>query len=89
MTNRELFGEIAVRKGFCARSDIRRALCKQRSLRRRGEHKLMGMIMLEQGAIDNAQLISILRYIQMLDGERPDTIDTGPASPQPHPSPAS
>ena len=89
MNDRELFGEIAVRKGYCKRGDIRKALCKQRSLRKRGRHKLIGMILLEQGAIDNAQLISILRYIQMLRPAPRDIIDLGPgaAQPSPHPTP--
>jgi len=73
MSNRELFGEIAVRKGYCKRGDIRRALCRQRSLRGRGRHMLIGMILLEQGSIDNSQLIDILRCIQML---RPGTVPT-------------
>jgi hypothetical protein len=66
MSNRELFGEIAVRKGYCKRGDIRKALCRQRSLKRHGGHMLIGMILLEQAAIDNAQLIEILRCIQTL-----------------------
>jgi hypothetical protein len=66
MTDRELFGEIAVRKGFCSRVAISKALCRQRCLRKKERHQLIGMILLEQGAIDNSQLISILRHIDML-----------------------
>lgn len=88
MTDRELFGEIAVRKGFCKRGGIRKALCRQRSLRRKGKHKLIGMILLEQGAIDNSQLISILRHMQTLQPDRPDVIDLGPGAPRPYPHPA-
>lgn len=87
MTDRELFGEIAVRKGYCQRGDIRKALCRQRSLRRKGEHKLIGMILLEQGAIDNTQLISILRYMDMLSPGRADIAGQGPGAIQPAPAP--
>jgi len=85
MSNREFFGEIAVRKGYCKRGEIRRALCRQRSLRRHGRHMLIGMIMLEQGSIDNAQLIEILRCIQMLRPGTAPTVGLDPDILQPFP----
>lgn len=85
MSNRELFGEIAVRKGYCGRTAIRRALCRQRSLRKHRRHMLIGMIMLEQGAIDNSQLIEILRCIQMLRPNTAQSMNIDPGMFQPFP----
>jgi len=66
MNYRELFGQIAVRKGYCSRGHIRKALCRQRSLRRQGHNMLIGMILLDQGAVDSTQLIDILRFIHAM-----------------------
>jgi hypothetical protein len=59
------FGEIAVGLGFCSREDVEKGLEVQRELKRaRKKHKLIGMILLESGAISSAQLIQILRYYE-------------------------
>ncbi|MBN1417320.1 MAG: UDP-glucose 4-epimerase GalE [Planctomycetes bacterium] len=64
-TSAELFGEVAIRLGFVREKDVIRALAIQKDLLERGEkHKLIGLIMLEQGMITNAQLIEILRYYE-------------------------
>ena len=65
MTSRKVvkFGEIALRLGFVTREDLGEALRVQRERMRQGErHKLIGLILLEMGRIDNAQLIEILRH---------------------------
>lgn len=59
------FGEIAVGLGFCSREDVEKGLEIQRDLKRKGKkHKLIGMILLETGAISSAQLIQILKYYE-------------------------
>ena len=59
------FGEIVVGLDFCSREDVEKGLEIQRDLKREGKkHKLIGMILLEIGAISSAQLIQILRYYE-------------------------
>lgn len=61
-TQRPRFGEIAVAKGFCALKDVDQALKIQREQDRRGErHRLLGIIMIEEGILSTAQLIEILK----------------------------
>jgi len=56
------FGEVAMRLGFITESVLNDALRRQMRRVEEGEsHKLLGMILLEHGYIDNGQLISILR----------------------------
>lgn len=65
MTTRTLvrFGEIARRLGYARPDDIEKALRTQRERAERGEsHKLLGLILLEQGSIDTEQLIDILKH---------------------------
>jgi len=59
------FGEIAVGLGFCSSEDVEKGLETQRGLKRKGKkHKLIGMILLERGAISSAHLIQILKYYE-------------------------
>ena len=59
------FGEIAIGMGFSTKEDVDKALEIQRQLKERKEpHKLIGMIMLEEGMIDTSQLIEILRFYE-------------------------
>jgi hypothetical protein len=56
------FGEIARKLGYVRSDDIERALEVQRHRAERGEsHKLLGLILLEQGSIDTEQMIEILK----------------------------
>ncbi len=56
------FGAVAVRLGFATESDVQRALDRQmRESQEGGEHKLIGLHMLELGILSTSQLISILR----------------------------
>ena len=63
---RELFGQIAVRKGFITEEQLQDALDRQQH----GDtHKLLGLVMVEMGALSNAQLIEILKYIEAKSGD--------------------
>ena len=59
---REPFGQVAVRKGFVTQDQVEAALGRQRSISDAGTaHKLIGMIMLEMGALGTTELIDVLR----------------------------
>jgi len=58
----EKFGAVAIRLGFATPSDVQRALDRQdRESQEGGEHKLIGLHMLELGILSTSQLIEILR----------------------------
>lgn len=58
------FGEVVVAKGYLQPDVVQRALEIQRQRDGEGEsHKLLGLILLEMGVIDNEQLIETLRHI--------------------------
>lgn len=64
-TRRLLFGEAIVAAGHVERDIVERALEIQRERDAIGEsHKLLGLIMLEMGAISNEQLIGTLKQMQ-------------------------
>jgi len=59
---REPFGQVAVRKGYVTQQQVTDALSRQESLSVGGvAHKLIGMIMLEMGALGTTELIEVLR----------------------------
>ena len=58
------FGQSAIRMGLVDREQVERALDEQKRLNADGAHKLIGLILLEQGALDTTQLIEILRRVQ-------------------------
>ena len=59
---RERFGERAVRMGFVTEASVRAALDRQRELAKdRRPHVLIGLVLLEMGALTNEQLIVILK----------------------------
>ncbi len=61
----EPFGKVCVRLGFCSMQDVERALERQREIEVRDKKRiLLGIIMLEEGIIDNEQLIRVLRYYE-------------------------
>jgi len=61
----EPLGKVAVKLGFCTAEDVHNALEIQKNLpKQQKNHKLLGMIMLEEGIISNEQLIAILKYYQ-------------------------
>lgn len=61
----ELFGQVAVRKGFVSPQQVEEALARQKELTAHGHpHKLIGMIMLESGALGTTELIEVLRDLR-------------------------
>ena len=61
----ELFGEVAIKLGFVTREDVQKALQIQRADVKSGRpRRLLGLILLEEGLIDNFQLIEILKYYE-------------------------
>ncbi len=67
---RELFGQIALKKGFISEHQLDDALSRQKQLKQSGQrHELLGLIMIEINVLSNAQLIEILKYIEAQRGE--------------------
>ena len=63
---REPFGRVAVRKGFVSEHQVSQALAHQKNLSTQGlAHKLIGMIMLEMGALGTTELIDVLRDMNL------------------------
>lgn len=61
-TVREPFGQVAVRRGYVTQQQVIDALSRQRDIAAGGQpHKLIGMIMLEIGALGTSELIEVLR----------------------------
>lgn len=70
-TARKLFGEMAVQKGYCTEKDVEKALQIQTALEKDGEsRKMLGLIMLEETMIDNAQFIEILMELDKVVHEQ-------------------
>ena len=70
---RELFGQLAIRKGYITPEQRDQALARQKQIVAEGaKHKLIGLLMVEMGFLTNAQLISILKYIEAARGENVD-----------------
>ena len=63
---REPFGQAAIRKGYVNTTQVQDALHRQGSIREQGgEHKLIGMIMLEMGLLGTTELIEILKDLNV------------------------
>ena len=61
----ELFGEIAMRRGFITASELIRALELQQDRLQEGQgHELLGLILLKEGMLNNIQLLEVLRYYE-------------------------
>ena len=59
------FGAVAIRKGFITHEQLQAALDEQQKVsQEEGKWKLLGIVMLEMGVLDNNQLIEILRYYE-------------------------
>ncbi len=59
---KERFGERAVRMGFIIEADVEAALDRQQELAKEGKpHILIGLVLLQMGALANDQLIAILK----------------------------
>ncbi len=60
-TAKKMFGEMAVRKGYCSQEDVDEALEKQAEMEDHEQHhKMLGLILLQEGMIDNTQFIDLL-----------------------------
>ena len=60
-TARKLFAEMAVQKGYCSEEDVAEALAKQAEMEDHEQHhKMLGLILLQEGMIDNTQFIDLL-----------------------------
>ena len=65
-TAKERFGQVAVRRGYVSERQVTDALDRQRALSHGGApHKLIGMIMLEMGALGTTELIEVLRELNL------------------------
>ncbi|MBI2899322.1 MAG: hypothetical protein HYY17_04010 [Planctomycetes bacterium] len=74
---REPFGQVAIRKGYVSEQQVHEALVQQRCLKEKGEkHKLIGMVLLEMGALGTTELIDVLKHF---DGHHAN------GAPHPHP----
>jgi hypothetical protein len=61
------FGEVAISEGYLDRDSVDRALAIQTDRDGVGEsHKLLGLILLEMGALSNDQLIRTLKRMQQV-----------------------
>jgi hypothetical protein len=69
------FGEVAVVLGFCTPRQVRRALVRQRADRQSGRpHRLIGEILLAQGAIEEEekdQVVDVLIEMAREQRQRP------------------
>ena len=60
-TTQKLISEMAVNKGYCTQKDVDHALKVQKKLTDSGqEPPMLGIILLEEGLIDNAQFLDLL-----------------------------
>ena len=60
-TAKRMFGEMAVRKEYCSQEDVDVALEKQAEMEDHEQHhKMLGLILLQEGMIDNTQFIDLL-----------------------------
>ena len=65
-TGRELFGRVAVRRGLVTEEQLTDGLARQKALAaERAPHKLIGMILLEMGALGTTELIDVLREMNV------------------------
>lgn len=71
-TSKKLLGEIAVHKGYCTKHDVAKALDIQKCLAATGRTKMLGLILLEQAMIDNAQFIDLLRELDHMVHDHPE-----------------
>ncbi len=58
---KKMFAEMAVRKEYCTQEDVNEALAKQADMEDHEQHhKMLGLILLQEGMIDNSQFIDLL-----------------------------
>jgi len=61
-----LMSDLALSKGYCTRQEINKATAIQKKMAAAGETKMLGLILLEEGYIDNMQFIDLLAELEKL-----------------------
>jgi hypothetical protein len=65
-SGRELFGRVAIRRGFVTEEQVTDGLARQKAIVAEGlPHKLIGMVLLDMGALGTTELIDILREMNL------------------------
>jgi hypothetical protein len=63
--SQDLFGQVALRRGFITADQLREArLCQRQSPE--GTPRLIGLILLDAGTLSTSQLIEVLREVRLL-----------------------
>ncbi len=63
---KRLFGQVAIQRGFVTSVQVKTALDQQVKLREEGaKHKLIGMVLLEIGALGTTELIDVLKVLHV------------------------
>jgi len=62
-TGRELFGQIAVRRGFVSAEHVHEALKIQQDLTHDGKRPLIGIILMELGMLSTTEMIDVLQEV--------------------------
>jgi hypothetical protein len=63
---KELFGELAMKAGFVTQRKLDAALRRQKEIvAQGGQHKLIGLIMVEMGLLSTDQFIALLKETQL------------------------
>ena len=63
---KELFGELAMKAGFVTQRKLDAALRRQKEIvAKGGQHKLIGLIMVEMGLLSTDQFIALLKEAQL------------------------
>ena len=63
--SQDLFGQVALRRGFVTPEQLHEARLRQ-SERPEGTPRLIGLILLDAGALSTSQLIEVLREVRLL-----------------------
>ncbi|MCY3019993.1 MAG: hypothetical protein NTW87_13320 [Planctomycetota bacterium] len=66
----EPFGMRAVRLGLVSVEQVEKALAVQKMLRNKGQHVLIGMVMVDLEMLTTTQLLAVLRTYETVEEER-------------------
>lgn len=62
--SKELFGEIAVRRGFVSAEHVHQALKVQNDTAAGGVRKMIGLVLMDLGMLGTTELIEVLKEVQ-------------------------
>lgn len=65
-SQQDIFGQVALRRGFVTSKQLRAAL-KRQAETSNGSTRLLGLVLLEEGIISTSQLIEVLREVRALN----------------------